>query len=139
MIFLTAQGGILGPFCWLLGKILNWIYVGLSSVGIENLALCIIIFTLVVKLILLPFTLRQQRGSKINQMIQPEIQKVQKKYKNKTDQDSMLKMQQETQAVYRKYGTSMTNGCLVTFIQLPIIYALYRVIYNIPAYVPESK
>ena len=47
MIFLTAQGGILGPFCWLLGKILNWIYVGLSSVGIENLALCIIIFTLV--------------------------------------------------------------------------------------------
>lgn len=139
MIFLTAQGGILGPFCWLLGKILNWIYVGLSSVGIENLALCIIIFTLVVKLILLPFTLRQQRGSKINQMIQPELQKVQKKYKNKKDQDSMLKMQQETQAVYRKYGTSMTNGCLVTFIQLPIIYALYRVIYNIPAYVPEIK
>ncbi len=139
MVFLTAQGGILGPFCWLLGKILNFIYVGLSSVGINNLALCIIIFTLVVKLILLPFNLKQQKGSKINQLIQPELQKVQKKYKNKNDQDSMLKMQQETQEVYRKYGTSMTNGCLITFIQLPIIYALYRVIYNIPAYVPEIK
>lgn len=139
MIFLTAQGGFLGPFCWLLGKILNLIYEGLASVGIENLALCIIVFTVVVKLILLPFTLRQQRGSKINQYIQPEIQKIQKKYKNRTDQDSMLKQQQETQEVYRKYGTSMTNGCLLSFIQLPIIYALYRVIYNIPAYVPAIK
>lgn len=139
MVFLTAQGGFLGPFCWLLGKILNLIYEGLASVGIENLALCIIVFTIVVKLILLPFTLRQQRGSKINQYIQPEIQKIQKKYKNKTDQDSMLKQQQETQEVYRKYGTSMTNGCLLSFIQLPIIYALYRVIYNIPAYVPAIR
>lgn len=139
MIFLTAQGGFLGPFCWLLGKILDLIYEGLSSVGINNLALCIIIFTVVVKLILLPFTIRQQKGSKINQFIQPEIQKVQKKYKNKTDQESMLKQQQETQEVYRKYGTSMTNGCLLSFIQLPIIYALYRVIYNIPAYVPAIR
>ncbi|MCM1494906.1 MAG: YidC/Oxa1 family membrane protein insertase [Bacteroides sp.] len=139
MIFLTAQGGFLGPFCWLLGKILDLIYEGLSAVGINNLALCIIIFTVVVKLILLPFTIRQQRGSKINQFIQPEIQKVQKKYKNRTDQESMLKQQQEIQEVYRKYGTSMTNGCLLSFIQLPIIYALYRVIYNIPAYVPAIK
>lgn len=139
MIFLTAQGGFLGPFCWLLGKILDLIYEGLAAVGINNLALCIIIFTLVVKLILLPLTLKQQRGSKINQFIQPELQKIQKKYKNKTDQDSMLKQQQEIQAVYRKYGTSMTNGCLTSFIQLPIIYALYRVIYNIPAYVPAIK
>ncbi|MBP3507493.1 MAG: YidC/Oxa1 family membrane protein insertase [Lachnospiraceae bacterium] len=139
MVFLTAQGGFLGPFCWLLGKILNLIYEGFASIGIENLALCIIAFTVVVKLILLPFTLRQQRGTKINQYIQPEIQKIQKKYKNKTDQESMLKQQQETQEVYRKYGTSMTNGCLLSFIQLPIIYALYRVIYNIPAYVPAIK
>lgn len=139
MVFLTAQGGFLGPFCWLLGKILNLIYEGFASIGIENLALCIIAFTVVVKLILLPFTLRQQKGTKINQYIQPEIQKIQKKYKNKTDQESMLKQQQETQEVYRKYGTSMTSGCLLSFIQLPIIYALYRVIYNIPAYVPAIK
>lgn len=139
MVFLTAQTGILYPFCWLLGKILNLIYSGLDAMGIANLGLCIIFFTLVVKLILLPFTLKQQKGSKINQYIQPEIQKVQKKYKNKTDQESMLKQQQEMQDVYKKYGTSMTNGCLVSFIQLPIIYALYRVIYNIPAYIDSIK
>ena len=79
MVFLTAQGGILGPFCWLLGKILNLIYEGLSAIGINNLALCIIVFTIVVKLILLPFTLKQQKGAKINQYIQPEILKIQKK------------------------------------------------------------
>ena len=139
MVLLTAQTGILYPFCWLLGKILNFIYIGLDSFGIANLGLCIIFFTLVVKLILLPFTLRQQKATKINQYIQPEIQKVQKKYKNKTDQDSMMKQQQEMNEVYRKYGTSMTNGCLLSFIQLPIIYALYRVIYNIPAYVDSVK
>lgn len=138
-MILTAQTGILYPFCWLLGKILNFIYIGLDSMGIANLGLCIIFFTLVVKLILLPFTIRQQRGSKINQYIQPEIQKVQKKYRNKQDQESMMKQQQEMQEVYRKYGTSMTNGCLLSFIQLPIIYALYRVIYNIPAYVDSVK
>lgn len=138
-MILTAQTGILYPFCWLLGKILNFIYIGLDSMGIANLGLCIIFFTLVVKLILLPFTLRQQKGSKINQYIQPEIQKVQKKYRNKQDQESMMKQQQEMQEIYRKYGTSMTNGCLLSFIQLPIIYALYRVIYNIPAYVDSVK
>ena len=138
-MLLTAQTGILYPFCWLLGKLLNLIYMVLDSMGIANLGLCIIFFTVIVRLILLPLTLKQQKGAKINQFIQPEIQKIQKKYKNKKDQDSMLKQQQEVQEVYRKYDTSMTNGCLVSFIQLPIIYGLYRVIYNIPAYVDSVK
>ena len=72
-------------------------------------------------------------------VIQPEIQKIQKKYKDRKDQESMLKQQQELQAVYDKYGTSMTSGCLPTLIQFPIILALYRVIQNIPAYVGKIK
>ncbi len=142
MILFTAQSGILYPFCWLLGKVLDLIYqatVAISGNEVGNLAVCIIIFTIVVKLFLLPLNIKQQKGAKINQFIQPEIHKIQKKYKNRQDQESMMKMQQETQAVYKKYGTSMTNGCLTSFIQLPIIYALYRVIYNIPAYVPAVK
>lgn len=135
-MFLTAQGGFLGPFAWLLGKLLDFIYNLLANdSGIANLGLCIIIFTVVVKLILFPLTFHQQKSSKINMVIQPEIQKIQKKYKDRKDQDSMLKQNQEIQEVYSKYGTSMTNGCLTSFIQLPIIYALYRVIQNIPAYV----
>ena len=135
-MFLTAQGGFLGPFAWILGKLLDLIYNLLANGdGIANLGFCIIIFTIVVKIIIFPFTFHQQKSSKINMVIQPEIQKIQKKYKDKKDQESMLKQQQEMQEIYSKYGTSMTGGCLPSLIQLPIIYALYRVIQNIPAYV----
>lgn len=139
-MFLTAQGGFLGPFAWVFGKLLDFTYNILAgSDGIANLGLCIILFTVIVKLILFPLTFKQQKSTKINAVIQPEIQKIQKKYKDKKDQESMVKQQQELQAVYDKYGTSMTSGCLPTLIQLPIIYALYRVIQNIPAYVGKIK
>jgi YidC/Oxa1 family membrane protein insertase len=139
-MFLTAQGGFLGPFAWVFGKLLDFTYNILAgSDGIANLGLCIILFTVIVKLILFPLTFKQQKSTKINAVIQPEIQKIQKKYKDKKDQESMVKQQQELQAVYDKYGTSMTSGCLPTLIQVPIIYALYRVIQNIPAYVGKIK
>ena len=139
-MFLTAQGGFLGPFAWVFGKLLDFTYNILAgSNGIANLGVCIILFTIIVKLILFPLTFKQQKSMKINAVIQPEIQKIQKKYKDKKDQESMVKQQQELQAGYDKYGTSMTSGCLPTLIQLPIIYALYKVIQNIPAYVGKIK
>lgn len=135
-MFLTQQTGFLGPFAYILGKLFEIIYNLLAdSNGIANLGICIILFTIVVKLILFPLTFKQQKSSKINMMIQPEMEKIQKKYKDKKDQESMMKQQQEMQDLYDKYGTSMTGGCLGTLIQLPIIYALYRVIQKIPAYV----
>ena len=139
-MFLTSNGGILAPIAWLFGKLLDFIYNLLANGdGIANLGLCIIIFTIVVKIILLPLTFKQQKSAKINAVIQPEILKIQKKYKDRKDQESMLKMQEETQAVYDKYGTSMTNGCLTTLIQFPIIMALYDVIQNVPAFVGKIK
>lgn len=139
-MFLTAQGGFLGPFAWVFGKLFNFIYNLLANdAGIANLGLCIIIFTVIVKIIIFPLTFRQQKSSKINMFLQPEIAKIQKKYKDKKDQDSMLKQQREIQEIYDKYGTSMTNGCLPMLIQIPIIYALYRVIQNVPAYVSSIK
>ena len=80
MIFLTAQGGFLGPFAWFFGKIFNFIYNLLANdQGIANLGICIILFTVVVKLILFPLTFNQQKSTKINSFIQPEISKIQKK------------------------------------------------------------
>ena len=84
-------------------------------------------------------TIKQQKASKLMAVMQPELQAIQAKYKGKTDNDSMMKMNVETKAVYEKYGTSMTGGCLQLVIQLPILLALYRVIYNIPAYVGSVK
>lgn len=139
-MFLTQQGGILGPFAWVFGKILDFMYNILADDnGVANLGLCIILFTVVVKVILIPMNINTSKTSKINSLIQPEIKKIQKKYQGKKDEASMMKQQQELQAVYDKYGTSMTGGCLPMLIQFPIIMGLYRVIQCIPAYVSKIK
>ena len=88
---------------------------------------------------MLPMTINQQRTSKMSSVMNPEIQSIQKKYRNKKDQASMMKQQEEIQQVYDKYGTSMMGGCLPLLIQMPFLFALYPVIYNIEAYVPAIK
>lgn len=139
-LVLTKTGGmILGPVSEILGWIMDALFRFTSSFGVLNIGLCIILFTLVVKLLMFPLTIKQQKSSKLMSVMQPEIQAIQNKYKGKTDNDSMMKMNVETKAVYEKYGTSMTGGCLQLVIQMPILFALYRVIYNIPAYVVSVK
>ncbi|RHP33876.1 YidC/Oxa1 family membrane protein insertase [Lachnotalea sp. AF33-28] len=130
---------ILGPIASLLGYIMNGIFEFCSLFGVQNIGLCIILFTLIVKLLMLPMTVKQQKYSKLTSVMNPELQAVQAKYKGKQDQESMQKMQRETQAVYDKYGASPMGGCLQLLIQMPILFALYKVIYNIPAYVTGIK
>lgn len=138
-IIATQTGGILKPFAWVLGKILEIIYDGFAFFGIYNIGLCIIIFTLVVRMLMLPMTIKQQKFQKMNAVMNPEIQAIQKKYKDKKDQQSQLAQQEEIKAVYDKYGTSPTGSCLQLIIQMPILFTLYRVIMNIPAYVQPVK
>lgn len=139
MIFLTAHGGMLGPIATLFGYLMNGIYLILDKFGIGNIGLAIIIFTLITRLILYPFTVKQQKSSRLMTIIQPEVKAIQEKYEGKTDQASMIAQQAEIKAVYEKYGTSMTGSCVQLLIQMPIIFALYRVIMNVPAYVPAIK
>ena len=136
MILATKSGTpIIGQIAVVMGWIMNAIYKVLDMVGIQNLGLCIIIFSILIYLCMTPLQIKQQKFSKLSAIMQPEIQKIQKKYQGKKDQDSMMKMQEETQAVYKKYGVSATGSCVQLAIQLPILYALYQVIQNIPAYV----
>ena len=136
MILATKSGTpIIGQIAVVMGWIMNAIYKVLDMVGIQNLGLCIIIFSILIFLCMTPLQIKQQKFSKLSAIMQPEIQKIQKKYQGKKDQDSMMKMQEETQAVYQKYGVSATGSCVQLAIQLPILYALYQVIQNIPAYV----
>lgn len=134
-LVLTKTGGILGPFATVLGFMINYIYKFLELIGIPNIGLAIILFTLIVNLLMLPLTIKQQKSTKLMSVMNPELQKIQAKYKGKRDEISVRKMQAETSAVYAKYGTSPTGGCLYMIIQLPILFALYRVIYAVPAYV----
>lgn len=135
-VFLTQNDGfILGPIAKLLGYILNMIYEFLEVFGIANAGLCIILFTFIVKALMIPLTIKQQKFSKLSSTMNPELTAIQAKYKGKKDEASLKKQQLETQAVYQKYGANPTSGCLPMLITLPIMFALYRVIYNIPAYV----
>ena len=136
MILATKSGTpIIGQIAVVMGWIMNAIYKVLEAVGIQNLGLCIIIFSILIYLCMTPLQIKQQKFSKLSAIMQPEIQKIQKKYQGKKDQDSIMKMQEETQAVYQKYGVSATGSCVQLAIQMPILFALYQVIQNIPAYV----
>ena len=138
-ILTTYQGAFLGPIARVLGKILEAIYYVLSLVGIENTGICIVLFTFLVNALMLPLQIKQQKFAKMSNIMNPEIMAIQNKYKNKKDQASMMKMQEETKLVYEKYGTSPTGGCLGSLIQFPILFALWPVIQNIPAYVTSIK
>ena len=140
-IVLTAyDGAILGPIAKLLGWIMNGIYLGMYKLfGIENVGLSIILLTIVIYLCMLPLTIKQQKFSKLTQKMQPEMQEIEKKYKGKTDQASMQAKAEEQQLIYQKYGVSPTGSCVQLLIQMPILLALYRVFYNVPAYVKSVK
>lgn len=139
-LFLTQDSRfILGDIAKILGWIINVIFDFLDSVGIANVGFAIILFTIIVYMLMIPLTYKQQKFSRMSMRMNPEIQAIQKKYKGKQDQASMLKMQDETKAVYAKYGTSPTGTCLPMLVQLPVLLAVYAVVYAIPAYIDKIK
>ena len=121
----------------LLGLIMNIIFEFLNLVGIPNIGLAIILFTIVVYLLLMPLTIKQQRFSKLSARMNPELEAIREKYKGKQDQESMMAMNMENKRVYAKYGVSPSGSCVQLLIQMPILLALYRVIYAMPAYVTK--
>lgn len=138
-VLTKSSNFILGPIAFVLGLIMNGIYEFFHLFGIQNIALSIFVFTFIAKSLMLPLTIKQQKAMKLSSRMNPELQKIQAKYKGKKDEASLRKMREETQAVYQKYGTSQLSGCLPLLITLPIMLALYSVINNIPAYVTQVK
>ena len=139
IILTQTQTFIIGPVAKLLGYIMEGIFFCLDKIGIPNIGLSIILFTIVIYLLMTPLTIRQQKFSKLSAKMNPEIQAIRARYEGKKDSESMMRMNEETQAVYAKYGVSPTGSCLQLLIQMPILFALYRVIYAMPAYVGKIK
>ncbi len=142
-MYLTAyNGSVLGPIARVLGWIMDKIYVFLTDkCGIldGSIAISIILFTIFIYICMFPLTYRQQKFSMLTRKMQPEINAIRKKYQGKKDQASMAAMQEETQMIYDKYGISPTGSCVQMLIQMPILFALYRVFYNVPAYITSVK
>ena len=119
----------------LLGIIMDWIFKFLNMIGIPNVGLTVILLTIVLYLLMTPLQISQQRFTKLNSLITPEVKKIQERYKGKRDTASQQAMTQEIQAVYAKYGVNQMGSCIQLLITLPVMFALYRVIYLVPGYI----
>ena len=139
MRLLTKSGGILGPIATVLGFVMSGIFAILVALNIPNIGLAIILFTIVIYMLMLPLTYRQQKFSRMTPLMNPELNAVREKYKGKNDQASMQRMNEETKQVYAKYGVNPAGSCVQLAIQMLILFPLYRVIMNVPAYVPQVK
>ena len=129
-------GKIIGPIANLMGEIYNMLFHLLHSNNrAGSLGLAIIIFTLIVKMILFPLMVKQQKSSFLMQQMKPELDKIKAKYAGKTDQMSQQRMAFEMQEFQKKNGASMMGGCLPMLIQLPILYALFYLFQNAYVYV----
>lgn len=102
------------------GIVMEFIY---NTLAFKNYGIAILIFTVVIKILLMPLQIKQQRSMVKQQEIQPELQELQKTYAN-----DRAKLAEEQQKLYAKYNISMTAGCLPLLIQFPLIIALYQII-----------
>lgn len=128
---------ILYPIKWVVAWILHlfhefWSFVGLDPTSGWSWALSIVGLTVVMRVLLIPLFFKQIKASRGMQMLQPEMQKIQKKYKGKNDPASRQQMQAEMMALYQKHGTNPFSSCLPILAQSPIFFALFRVLYSMP-------
>lgn len=135
---LSLYDQILYPFMWVVGWILRGVHELLALLGVKSGAgigwvLAIIGMTIVVRLIIVPLFIKQIKASRAMSLAQPELTAITKKYKGKRDQQSMMRQQEEMKAVQKKYGASMSASCLPLLVQMPVLFALYRLLYYMSA------
>lgn len=122
---LQKEPGITKPITEILGIVLNFVYNFVYNFTVANsLGIAIILFTIFVRLCMLPLAIKQQKSMAKMQEIQPQIKKIQEKYKDNKDPEVQKKMQMETQKLYSENKVNPLSGCLPLFIQMPIFVAL---------------
>lgn len=112
------------PLAWLLLK---------TGEFVGNYGAAVIIVGILIRLIVLPFSLKTQKQSINMAKANPELQRLEKKYENKNDQESMMRKSQEMMLIYKKYKINPMSGCLIAFIQLPVFFAFLQAINRVPA------
>ncbi len=111
---------------------LAWCIIQLGKI-FNNYGISVMLIGLIIRLIMLPVSSKTAKQQENMKSIQPEMERIEKKYANKTDQESMMKKSQETLALYQKYNINPMSSCLVSFIQLPIFFAFLEAINRVPA------
>lgn len=126
------RGILVGKIAWILGKIVSFFFDIVSNVTEVNcLGISIIFLTIFTRCLMIPIAYKQQKSMQAMQSLQPELMKIQEKYKGQmTDPEIQKKVNLETQKLYSKYDYNPLSGCLPMIIQLPIFFGLYRVMQN---------
>lgn len=135
--FNVTTGGYEGIWATIFVKPLAWLIINLGKL-VKSYGLAIIISTLLIRLILYPFTKKQASQSENLKLAQPELNKLEKKYQNRTDQEAMMAKSQEMMMIYKKYQINPLSGCLFSFIQIPLFFAYLEAINRIPVIFEET-
>lgn len=135
--FKITSGGYEGIWTTIFVKPLAWVVLQIGKL-VSNYGLAVIIVTLLIRLILIPVTHKTAMQSENMKAAQPELDKLEKKYKNKTDQDSMMQKSQEMMLIYKKHKISPLSGCLFSLIQIPLFFAFYEAMNRMPALFEEN-
>ena len=117
------------PIAWLIVK---------TGLLVKNYGISVMLIGLLLRIVLMPLSIKTVKQSENMKKAQPEIDKLEKKYKDKTDSESMMKKSQETMLIYKKYNINPVGGCLVSFIQLPLFFAFLEAINRVPAIFEEK-
>ncbi len=116
---------------------LAWLIVKVGSL-VKNYGVAVMLVGLLIRVILLPFSIKTMKQSANMQKAQPELARLEKKYANKNDNDSMMQKSQEMMMIYKKYSISPLGSCLLSFIQLPLFFGFLEAINRIPAIFEET-
>lgn len=130
--FSVTSGKYEGIWTSIFVKPLAWVIIQIGNI-FKNYGIAVIITTLLIRLILCPVTIKTAKQSENMKKAQPELQKLEKKYQNKQDQQSLTMKSQEMMAIYKKYNISPLSGCLFAFLQIPLFFAFYEALYRLPA------
>jgi YidC/Oxa1 family membrane protein insertase len=135
---------VLAPLEWVVAWLMVGFHTIFAAIGLPpeagfTWALSIVGLVIVIRVILIPLFVKQIHASRRMQLIQPEMQKIQKKYKGKTDPESRQAMTQETMALYKRTGTNPFSSCLPILLQSPIFFALFRVLNSLAGIAAGTK
>jgi len=135
--FKLSSGGYDGIWTTIFVKPLVWLLIQIGEF-VGNYAVAILLVTIIIRLVMYPITLKTAKQSENLKKAKPELEKIEKKYSGKKDQESTMKKSQEMMMVYKKHDINPLSGCLFGFIQIPLFFAFYESLFRLPVLLEDS-
>lgn len=132
-----TSGGYEGIWTTIFVKPLAWLIIQIGKI-VKNYGIAVIVVTLLIRLVLYPMTKKTAMQSELMKEIQPEMEKIERKYRNRQDQESMMLKSQETLMLYKKHNISPFSGCIYAFLQIPLFFAFFEALNRLPAIFEEN-